>query len=293
MSTHDVPQTFDDMIMFNAGIMGANLKFFELVLKIFDTLVVAVTSSDQIRMLKEVRLLAMRLYARKMEHISFKEFKAAMLASLRSLLPSDWDSEHELAWGQMWDTVSNELSRCADCPKRYSRGTSSFINGLSDKEKTDLSMNVFKRIFLLEPQTEFFFKQNNMRLIFIVKKVLDFTINIYESPDKIHDELAALGLKHIMWQIPPQFFQPFIDCVLAEIETRGADQLVMEGLTWALQTVAAIMVHTIEDGSNPLLRAVLRNNAKETKKELGKLARGDRMQAAVGGNLQFTNFQGQ
>jgi len=49
-----------------------------------------------------------------------------------------------------------------------------------------------------------------------------------------------------------------------------------------MRIVASIMVHTIEDGSNPLLQAVLRNNAKQVRKELGKIAKGDRAKAAVG-----------
>ena len=41
--------------------------------------------------------------------IKLPEFKAVMLASLRSLLPKDWDTHHEVAWNWLWENVERML----------------------------------------------------------------------------------------------------------------------------------------------------------------------------------------
>ena len=33
--------------------------------------------------------------------------EAVMLASLRSLVPKEWDSDHEVAWNWLWETLGS------------------------------------------------------------------------------------------------------------------------------------------------------------------------------------------
>lgn len=49
--------------------------------------------------------------------IDLAEFKAVTLASLRSLLPERWDSEHEVAWGWLWENVEQLLRQNMGKPK--------------------------------------------------------------------------------------------------------------------------------------------------------------------------------
>ncbi|CAE7940541.1 ANK1, partial [Symbiodinium sp. KB8] len=41
--------------------------------------------------------------------INLYEFKAVMLSSLRSVLPAEWDMDHEVAWNWLWDNVERML----------------------------------------------------------------------------------------------------------------------------------------------------------------------------------------
>ncbi|CAK9033979.1 Uncharacterized protein SCF082_LOCUS20697, partial [Durusdinium trenchii] len=49
--------------------------------------------------------------------INLPEFKAVTLASLRSLLPAEWDSEHEVAWAWLWENIEGLLSAMLGKPK--------------------------------------------------------------------------------------------------------------------------------------------------------------------------------
>jgi len=276
-----VPDNFDDMMLFNARMIGANVSFIDLILKAFDTLVSSVVSQDDFRLQKETRIISLRLYAEKHGSIKFKEFKICMLASLRPLLPSLWDSQHERAWEWLWDTVAENMNKSIELPNQYHRKVDVLVNDLSLDEKRTLGLNVFKRLFKMNPQTEFYFKQNNERLAFIVRSALEFSAKIFNEPAKTVDDLTALGLKHIMWSIPTEYFEPFLICCVQEVQEKcGSDNL--EPFAWALEIVASVLVLTIEDGSSPLLTAVLKNNPKAVRKELGKLPRAQRPASAVG-----------
>jgi hypothetical protein len=43
--------------------------------------------------------------------IDLGQYKACMLASLRSLLPKEWDSAHEVAWTWLWENVERLVMR--------------------------------------------------------------------------------------------------------------------------------------------------------------------------------------
>jgi len=276
-----VPETFDDMMMFNAKMIGANTAFIELILKVFDNLVGAVLNKDDMRLQKETRIISLKLYVEKYGKVLFKEYKICMLASLRPLLPRLWDANHEHAYEWLWDTIAEDLNKSIELPKKYHFKVDNLVTDLSLDEKRTIGLNVFKRLFVLNPKTESLFKQNNERLAFIVRRAMEFSLQIFSSPAETVTELIALGLKHIMWQIPTEYFEPFLVCCLQEVQDKcGSDNL--EAFAWALEIVASTLVLTIKDGSNPILTAVLNNNPKAVRRELGNLPRVQRPCAVVG-----------
>ena len=52
----------------------------------------------------------------KYEKVNLKEFRSVMFASLRSLLPTTWSSEHENAWAWFWGIVEKKVEENKQLP---------------------------------------------------------------------------------------------------------------------------------------------------------------------------------
>merc|ERR550539_257686 len=95
-----VPTTYNEMFMFNAAVMGfASSTWMNEVLASFDTIVTNVSNSYRLQ--EECDVLSLRI-AKYKGAINLAEYKAVMLASLRSLVPKDWNSDHEESWSWLW-----------------------------------------------------------------------------------------------------------------------------------------------------------------------------------------------
>mmetsp|Transcript_52673 Transcript_52673/g.83571 ORF Transcript_52673/g.83571 Transcript_52673/m.83571 type:complete len:495 (+) Transcript_52673:108-1592(+) len=278
-----VPQTFEDMAKFNAAMIGSNMSWISIAIDAFDQLVASVVNVEERRLEKETRILALRMNREAQGSVYLNEFKVCMLASLRSLLPKIWDLESEGAWSAMWDSVREHLEPMLPLPKQYAKPVEKFFSDLDAKEMRHLGMKVFERMFKLEPKSEDYFLQSNDRLCFIVQRAFGFSTEIYQDPKQTVDAITHLGLKHIMYGIPEKYFEPFVACCLEELSCRCEDPNTIRGFDWSMRLVQSIMVQAIEDGSNPLLKAVIANNPKQVRRELAKFPRGKRAAAALGG----------
>merc|ERR1719210_744007 len=102
-----VPTTYNEMFLFNAAVMGfGGNSWMNEVLSSFDTIVTNVSNSSRLQ--EECDVLSLRI-AKYKGVINLAEYKAVMMASLRSLVPKDWDSNHEVAWSWLWDNVERML----------------------------------------------------------------------------------------------------------------------------------------------------------------------------------------
>ncbi|CAJ1364562.1 unnamed protein product [Effrenium voratum] len=105
METMKVPTTFNEMFIFNAAVMGfSSSNWMTLVLEQFASIVT--NAANSYRLQEECDILALRL-AKYRGPIQLNEFKAVMLAALRSLVPREWSSEHEVAWTWLWENVES------------------------------------------------------------------------------------------------------------------------------------------------------------------------------------------
>jgi len=144
-----------------------------------------------------------------------------------------------------------------------------------------MGMSVFIRLFKKIPDTENYFKQNNERLIFIVTRALEMSGEMYAEPARVIADTMQLGLRHIMYNVPSQYFEPFVLCCVEELEAYTTDPLAVEGVAWTLTHIAALIVRIIEETATPLIRAVLANSPKQVKKALGEYSRQDRAASAI------------
>lgn len=278
----DIMQDFEELAKMNAGITGVNMTWFVPVLKSFGSLVAAVVNADEASLENICDLVSLELSHVAKGRINFKEFSTPMLASLRSLFPLIWDSNYETAWIKVWQCISTKLQASVELPAKYNNSVNQYIAGLSDKEKKSIGSKAFDRLFKEEPKAERYFKQSNARLAFIVALILDLTAAIFAEPEKVVAEVTQLGLKHIMFQAEPAFFQNFVSAIVSEVQVVCKDPVAVEGVNWALCVIACLMVRTMEQGSTPLLRAVVNNNVKEVKKALNNVGRAARSEAVLG-----------
>lgn len=281
-STFAMPQTFEEMGRVNATMIGVDGTWIGIVLDSFDSLVTAISRNKDMAVEQEVKCIALRIRKEVSGAVTLKQFRVCMLASLRSLLPKTWSRAHEAAWNHLWDVVEVRLAMHLERALRYRVPVTDVVQGWTDNDKRKLSLQVFLRLFELHPKSENYFKQNNERLAVMVLRALDFSANLFEEPKGTLNDITALALKHIMFGIPTTYFKPFIAGIVEQFKRSGEPDSTLEALQWALETVAACMELTIEEGSNPLLTAVLQNRPKQVRKELGKLPKNRRAGVAVG-----------
>jgi len=101
-----VPKNYTDMFLFNSAVMGFGSKvWMQDILLAFGPIVTNVANTQRLQ--EECDVLALSM-SKHHGPIVLSEYKAVMLASLRSLV-RNWDSQHELAWSWLWENVERML----------------------------------------------------------------------------------------------------------------------------------------------------------------------------------------
>lgn len=116
----------------------------------------------------------------------------------------------------------------------------------------------------------------------LAANTLDLSVEMYKDPTRTEQVVTSLGLRHIMYNIEAEYFVPFVESIVSEFAMFAQDPVAVEGVEWILTQIAGIMIYTFNEGSNPLLRAVINNSAVQVKKALAPLPKKDRAAACVG-----------
>jgi hypothetical protein len=286
-NTFDIPQTFKEMCLLNAGMTGANLKYIETVESCFERIVGATTQGDYPRLESEANIMALRIHKDVKGKLVLREFKTCMLASLRSLLPKSWSISHEAAWSTMWDMVQAILTTTLPLPGKYEKAVNAAIADMSEEDKKKYGLNAFNRFFAKQKKAEDHFNTSNARLSVLAIHGLELCADIYKEPTRLCDMVTSLGLKHIMYNISVEYFDAFVEAMVEELECWVKDPNAVAGVEWAMTQIAAIMIYTIREGSNPLLQAVITNNQKKVRAALAPLAKKDRAATCLGAQGQM------
>mmetsp|Transcript_39475 Transcript_39475/g.113495 ORF Transcript_39475/g.113495 Transcript_39475/m.113495 type:complete len:516 (+) Transcript_39475:47-1594(+) len=277
----DVPTNFRDAVLFNARMVGANSSWIEIVADNFGAIVAAAACLNDAHLELEANLLALRIHKGAAGKVHLNEFKLCLLASLRCLLPGSWTSGREQAWQAMWQALEDKLKACMDLPARYEQPVAQLIGQMETGKKRAIGKKAFAKLFEEIPDTENYFKSSNERLIMIVSKSLQMAADLYQDPAATIDNVHSLALRHIMMSAPPQYSEPLVRCIVTEVARRTQDPTAVAGVAWALAQIAATMARAVDEGSTPLIQAVIANDPKKVRKALGEYARKDRAQAAA------------
>jgi hemoglobin-like flavoprotein len=277
----EVPQTFEEMCTYNANMTGIDLEMVKIVQDCFQGLIVAVARGDDTRLELEANVMAIRFHKDVKTKIVPTQFQTVMLASLRSLLPKLWSIAHENAWVTMWEMVSGFLLENMGLAAKYEKAIDLLMQEMVDDEHKDFGIGAFNRLFEKQPKAETYFKASNARLNFLAGKSLNLATQMYKDPTNTMKETMGLGLRHIMYNVDTGFFADFVTALVEELKCHTNDEVAIEGVEYTLTLIATTMVNTINEGQNPLLRAIAVNSASGVKKALGGMGR----QTRAGGYL--------
>jgi len=277
IGVQNIPTNFADMFMFNAAVMGMGDRLWmNEVLDVFHNIVTNV--SNGARLQEEADVLAIRIQKVKDGAVNFHEYKSCMLASLRSLLPKDWTTGHEVAWTWLWDNVERLLTD-SEFFKRANileRALNRLLDGLEEPAKYELRKDIYARFFSSTPAGQDFFKQSNTYLHMIADKVLDMSLVFYKEPIKMVDDISALGLRHVGYAIPTEHFPPFVSACIDVLINLKVDKVAIDAFRCSLALVAKMLVRTITEGSTIVMKAINVNSLKSMRKAVACAPRGER-----------------
>merc|ERR1719454_586478 len=244
------------------------------VLECFHNIVTNVANSARLQ--EECDILVLRISRVAKGSVNCGEYKSCMLASLRSLLPKDWSTQHEVSWSWLWENVERIMTKNMGNPPKWERSLGKLLASLDENQKFEIRKDIYARFFAAAPAGQDYFKQSNTYLHFIADRVIEMTLELYQSPVKMVDDVSALGLRHVGYAIPTEFFGPFVSACVEVLMTVTSDLDCVEAFRWSLGLIAKMLVRTIQEGSTIVMKAINTNNAKQLKKAISCAPRGER-----------------
>jgi len=270
-----VPTTFNEMFVFNAAVMGfANNTWMNEVLFSFDAIVRNV--SNTYRLQEECDVLSLRIAKCKDTTINLGEYKAVLLASLRSLVPKDWNSAHEVAWSWLWENVERMLKALFGKSAMREKALKKFFEELADQDHEYMRREVYVKFFALAPAGQDYFKQSATRLHFLSGKVMLMTLDMYTQPKVMIDNLSAIGLRHVGYGIPTDLFGPYVNACVQVVRTLTDEDIAEESFRWSLSLMSRVLFRVVGEGSTIVMKAINVNSGKQLKKALSCAPRGKR-----------------
>ena len=269
-----VPTTFNEMFLFNAAVMGfADSKWMHIVLPRFGAMATNVANTTRLQ--EECEVLSM-LISNYKGQILLPQFKAVMLASLRSMVPQEWDMDHEVAWNWFWENMEKMLKKLMGVPQNYCKVLHKFLGGLDEASITRTRQAVFARFFELTPSAESFMKQSSTRMYYIADKIMEMTMEIYENTRHVVDDISGLGLRHVGYGVPTEYFPPMVQAYCEAIEDLCHDESVSEAFRWSLSLITKILTRVILEGSTVVMKAINTNQESAVRQAVSVAPRGKR-----------------
>jgi len=270
-----VPRTFEEMFLWSSSVSGLKKLSWHLdVLKHFDSMVRNVANYQRLQ--EECDVLSLKITKSAAGPVNLYEFKACMLAALRSLLPKLWDSSYEVAWTWLWDNVERLLQKTLGSPPIWERELDGAMMSFDDDAMYDIRRRIYERFFHLCPAGQDYFKQSNTRLHYIATKVLEMTVDILKDPKNVVEEISALGLRHVGYGIPTEHITPYVTASVETFKEVTEDETVLEAFRWTLSLISKILIRTILEGSTIVMKAVNANSEKLLRNAISCAPRGER-----------------
>jgi len=275
MFSQTVVRTYQAMFDFNAAVMGfGSNRWLREVVAAFDAMVVNVSNSRRLQ--EECDITVLRIRKVHKGEVRLSEYKSCMLATLRSLLPKEWDSNHEVAWNWLWDNVERMLGKSLDTTMAYERSLSALLESLDEQQQFWMRKEIYDRYFKMSKEGQDIFKQSDTRLHYIAAQIFRTTRDIFRDPHQMVDDLSALGLRHVGYGIPIDQFGPFVSCCVQVLGDLTQDREALEAFRWSLGLITMILTRTIGEGSTIVMKAINANSVPQLRRALAAAPRGAR-----------------
>lgn len=274
--TEEVSTSFPEMFDVTSAVMGfQDRAWMNEVLESFDAIVSNI--ANPARMQEESELLALRISKclENGDEVHLHEFKACMLAVLRSLLPKTWRTSHEVAWTWLWDTVARTLSELCHLSE-WQQALGGCLDKMSEADLYEMRRMLYDRFFIHASEGQKYFKQSNTRLHFIAEQMVSMTRELYRTPKQMISKISALGLRHVEFGIPTRLFAPFVTAFCDVVRSITDDEVAITAFRWSVALIAKILVRTITEGSTVVMKAINANNLKQLKKAADAAPRSQR-----------------
>jgi len=269
-----VPRSFHDMVLFNASVMnmGQNI-WFEEMLQAIRALVPNCGNISRLQEECDLLCLALVHY----EDVDLNDFKKVMFASLRSLLPSQWNMEHENAWTWFWTSVEQRLENGMPLAPVYMHHLQSFLR-MDEDARGAFKMDIFETFFGTCEQSQEFLKASNAKLQFIAGRILDIMTDMFQNPQTAVKDISALGLLHAGYGVPEELIPPFVSACMLAARRCCPEEGWLKGFEWTLELVSRTLARTLAEGSTAVMHAITKNSSKQLQQAVALAPRGQREQ---------------
>eukprot|EP00439_Symbiodinium_sp_Y106_P044179 s3711_g5.t1 len=272
-SNMDIPKTFAAMARFNASVMGiGDRMWFADLLYSMESLVPHIGNIDRVQEECDVLALTLAHY----DKVNLAEFRSVMFASLRSLLPSTWSTQHENAWSWFWTCVEKKVEVTRLLPVRHHQALRSFQARMDEDALAAFKLQVFDTFFANCEESQLYLRAANKRLMYIMGRILTIMSDIYTKTHKAVIAVSALGLLHAGHGVPEDLVRPFVQAFMQSIKQACSDESLYEGLWWTLDLIGRIFIRTLAEGSTDVIIAINKNSTTVLKKAVAKAPRGER-----------------
>lgn len=272
-----LPTTFNEMFQINAAVMGfqrAGTSWMVDALEVLNSMVSHITSTK--RRQEETCVMALRLTFYEKSEVALSQFKACLLAALRSTLPKTWTGEHEEAWSWLWDNVVITVEANMELIPNWSQQFSNALASISSKRLFKLRKDIYARFFQLAPAGGNFFKQSNTRLHFIADRVLELCSDFFKDPTGMISTLSSLGLRHVGFGIPTDLFVPFLTACVQVMQRYTSNKDAQQAFQWSLILTANVLTRAITEGSTIVMKSINLNSTRALQKAIIVAPRGKR-----------------
>lgn len=153
-------------------------------------------------------------------------------------------------------------------PRAYEKAVRNFLFSQPEDKMMFLRAQTFKTFFMRCPSGQDFFKQSTTRLYFILDKNYEMTIEMFENPGKVVQDLSALGLRHVGYGVPVELFPPFVGSAVEAVAEVTEDETVRTAFSWGLNLISKILMRVILEGSTIVMKAINLNDEAALRKAI-------------------------
>eukprot|EP00439_Symbiodinium_sp_Y106_P069927 s448_g12.t1 len=119
-------------------------------------------------------------------------------------------------------------------------------------------------------------KQSSTRMYYIADKIMEMTMDIYESTRHVVDDISGLGLRHVGYGVPTEYFPPMVQAYCEAIEKLCPDRFGPEAFQWSLSLITKILTRVILEGSTVVMKAINTNQESAVRQAVAVAPRGRR-----------------